>query len=293
MDERTRPSTPPPPYGSHQQTREEEEADRLEKYWETLRPDDWDNGFKSGINIFFETNGHFLDRLFGLEAEPAWRAELIVLAANVPGLMSRGFHWSLDNFDPSSSIRFHDGEPKWAGYCNTRVWKHVRIYHLREAGENPTWKATLKVYAKSKSTVINFDRRWITKDTICLVAATNWDRRLVYLVNRANPTYNFNFLFGDMPLEGWWGWPNPEAPSPEPPSPSPEPSSAALVPYNRDLPWLHRLFRFLFSHQWLMLMGGTRVSVKETGSSAMLTASGSVNVPKVSGEDDKTKSRLV
>lgn len=178
-------------------------------------------GFEPKIMQSMSIKRLFRDR----KTHPAWRADIIISARNVPRLMRRGFFWSpWNNFNlrqkivlDSKDIRKMIGRsiaPTW-GWTLEKEWKHRRHYHIKDDGPDLEWEGTLSVYATKPSTVINFDLGAITMDTTVWAAAFDWNRNIVYDTRRG-PQESYNLVYPGMPLKGWWPWPKaPETESKE------------------------------------------------------------------------------
>lgn len=45
------------------------------------------------------------------------------------------------------------------------------------------------------------------ENNMFVAGAKNERRRVVYFFDARDPESNFNVIYDDMPLEGWWPWP--------------------------------------------------------------------------------------
>ncbi|VUC29582.1 unnamed protein product [Clonostachys rosea] len=195
-------------------------AAEKEAYWEEMREKmrsrDWDDmkiydsehpSTKSSLILEFKPKTS-PKRFFTKATGPRWHAMMRIRAKNVPRLMRDGyFRWSSRNYcEGSSALRLDDNLwPERLG-CDDS-WRQTRTYALKDDGDDPEWHATLAVVSKDRSTVLNFDLDMITFDTIHTVKAYNWSGEQVYEANQSNPIDNFNLIYPNIVLGGWWGGP--------------------------------------------------------------------------------------
>lgn len=197
-------TTPPPAYNTLEPS--DDEVAKIERYWDYKRPKDWLTTGKSNLAFSFapKPSRTWNLRPFcrGHQVQPAWQASLWGWVDNIPCLMRQGFYWSLVNISKAEG-RIH---------LDTRVpslkpvWKHTRVYVLRDIGPNPQWSAELLVYGKKASTVIDFDLGWITMSTIQKVEGWNWNFSKIYHFQSGSGPC-FNTIYDRMPMGGWWPWP--------------------------------------------------------------------------------------
>ena len=197
-------TVPPPAYNTLKPS--DDEVAKIERYWEHKRPKDWRMTGKSNLVFSFAPKPSQTWNLRPFcrdhQVQPAWKASLWVWADNIPRLMRQGFYWSLVNISKAEG-RVH---------LDTRVpslkpmWKHTRVYVLRDISPNPQWSAELRVYGKKASTVIDFDLGWITMSTIQKVEGWNWNFCKVYHFESGSGPC-FNTIYDRMPMGGWWPWP--------------------------------------------------------------------------------------
>ncbi|CAH0043195.1 unnamed protein product [Clonostachys rhizophaga] len=145
---------------------------------------------------------------------------LQVNAKNIPGLMRHGFYCSLANFVPGRGSILLDRREllKERGLGRTHC-KHIRAY--KEKGNENTeieWRGILEVYAKSSSTLINFDLNWLTHDNMLFAKAWDWNSKQVYSYSQYRERRNVNVVYEGIPLKGWWPWPKASPPSQADPS---------------------------------------------------------------------------
>ncbi|CAG9981174.1 unnamed protein product [Clonostachys byssicola] len=150
-----------------------------------------------------------LKRLFSDERGSShWHAMMRIKAKNVPRLMRDGFfQLSPKNYcEGSSALRLDDAVwPKRLG-CDDS-WRQTRTYAFKDEGDDPEWHAILAVVSKERFTIVNFDLGMITPETINMVKAYNWKGEQVYEANPSRPRENFNLIYPNVVLGGWWGGP--------------------------------------------------------------------------------------
>ncbi|KAK2007369.1 hypothetical protein LZ32DRAFT_610387 [Colletotrichum eremochloae] len=141
-----------------------------------------------------------------------WEAKLQAKARDVPRLLREGFYWNTANVDwEAGYIQLDlstDDEPGAADY-----WSCSRTFFLSDLSDDPQWTAKLVVYAAKTSVLSRFTLSSINMDTMNW--ATAWrkvneqgnNEQWVYTWDRYDPEENFNAIYGDMPLKGWWPWP--------------------------------------------------------------------------------------
>ncbi|CAH0004503.1 unnamed protein product, partial [Clonostachys byssicola] len=147
------------------------EAAIVEDVWEAMIPRRWQElkwfnlEFTCAPEIFHE-NKSFIQRILrDRKAQQYWKAKLFVKAKNIPRLMRQGFHLSAADLIPGyGEMHFDDqGRAEEVGFDPS--WKHRRCYYFMDTAGDPEWKATLEVFAKSPSVVMNFRLEWTTPDT--------------------------------------------------------------------------------------------------------------------------------
>lgn len=132
-----------------------------------------------------------------------WIARMDIQFKDVCATMEQGLYWSRDNIDPTGSKVFHNSWGKSAEDGFTRG----RQFHLIDLAEDPQWKASLVVYAPKVKALSEFRIQNLSVDNIADMTAFTGDGRWIYEYNRGDPGQNFNAIYDDMPLGGWWPWP--------------------------------------------------------------------------------------
>ncbi|KAF9872230.1 aldehyde dehydrogenase (NAD+) [Colletotrichum karsti] len=131
-----------------------------------------------------------------------WEARLEVKAKDMPRLMREGFHWTTANCHRESTYVNNEIEagPREEG------WKCARYYFLSDLGKDPYWTAMLVVLARDIQTLAQFRIDTLRPDMVYTVIGSNAKSQWIYRFDTLDPSQNFNAIYDDMPLEGWWPW---------------------------------------------------------------------------------------
>ncbi|KAK3896606.1 hypothetical protein C8A05DRAFT_39847, partial [Staphylotrichum tortipilum] len=132
----------------------------------------------------------------GYRAAP-WAACLTVRCEHVARLMDEGFHWSADNLLPDEGSM-------------------SRSLHEAPGRKTPRWVARLEVISPFLDVLAAFPLLDLSPAHVC--SANAWDPRgkLVYNYNCRTPGRNYNCIYDDRPLRGWWPWPKKGTPTEAP-----------------------------------------------------------------------------
>ncbi|KAG6002019.1 hypothetical protein E4U21_003561 [Claviceps maximensis] len=137
-----------------------------------------------------------------------WNAVMTLHVKDVAHMMKHGIYMSSQNADLRGSLIDDLAEDS---YRRSLGWRFYRQYVLQDLHQlNPQWKATLHVFSRTFEELTVFRVEDVSFRNIRLAAAKVGDN-LVYSFDSVSPEYNFNALFDDLPMKGWWPWPNPEA----------------------------------------------------------------------------------
>lgn len=143
------------------------------------------------------------------EQAMSWKAILEVTADDLPRLMREGFHWTAANIHPEEGYVETDLVPDphktEEGYGD-----YSRKYFLADLAREPQWAAWLTIYASKLEVLSRFKVQDLTPDLVTSAEGLN-KGRLVYAYESLDPRENFNSIYDDMPMEGWWPWPKGEA----------------------------------------------------------------------------------
>lgn len=134
-----------------------------------------------------------------------WEVRLRVKTRDLARLMREGFQWTTENVCPDMTYI----EPDLQEEALTRVgWSCSRNYYLSDLGNNPYWAAKLIVCARNLDVLSRFKVSDLRQHMISQAFARNGeDGPFSYRYRPYNPHLNFNAIYGDFPLEGWWPWP--------------------------------------------------------------------------------------
>lgn len=154
---------------------------------------------------------HTLERLLrNRKKQPSWHALLLVSARNIPQMMQRSFHWSAANIVKGEDqlVQNHQILPDYYGGKGV-CWRYTRTYQLRNLPGEPKWKGVLRVSTMDLDYLYHFDLGQITKGTLITTKAYSCSRELVYYADKRSGRI-YNFIFNNMPLDGWWPAPKRE-----------------------------------------------------------------------------------
>ena len=146
----------------------------------------------------------------GWKAAP-WEAALVVKCPDVPRLMRDGFFWSADNIVPEEGfIRAAHPQSRALGYSHVRTWILTDKPESRNGHGTPKWVAYLEVAATAIQTLTGFRPQSLTRAHIWKANAWDVHGRAIYHYDSYAPAENYNCVYDDMPLRGWWPWPRRE-----------------------------------------------------------------------------------
>ncbi|KAK1982493.1 hypothetical protein LZ30DRAFT_590503 [Colletotrichum cereale] len=138
-----------------------------------------------------------------------WEAQLSVKTKDAPRMMREGFHWTAANFQRDATHVEIDPSAIAPELRLNLGWTVTRTYYLTDLADDPNWTAMLLVAARDESVVRRFRVADLSLDKICW--AFVWDPRnsnqRLYKYVRDDPSQNYNSIYEDMLLEGWWPWP--------------------------------------------------------------------------------------
>jgi hypothetical protein len=135
-----------------------------------------------------------------------WAAWFNVHCQDVPRLMRDGFFWSVDNVLPEEG----NMPSAWTAW-EAKGFRHTRRWILSDKPNNhggtPRWVGRLYVISPSMELLARFRVQNLSPNQICSANAWDSDSDLVYNYNCRVSGQNFNCIYDDEPLEGWWPWP--------------------------------------------------------------------------------------
>lgn len=197
----------PPPYPHGQLAINDAIAERIEGFMSTIRARparEWQLEM-----LMFPTEAFLSQNVFDNQG---WEARVSVNVTSLPSLMKSGFHVTERNvrrrrshfvLDPQDEDPFEDPP------C------HIRSYSLKSTG-GPGWKAKVIVMASTVHELSQFQMP-LGLSAENIGAAVGFDRsgKRVYNFSVVNSDENFNAIYDDMPLDGWWPWPQRAVHSPK------------------------------------------------------------------------------
>ncbi|KAI0147072.1 hypothetical protein GGR57DRAFT_516091 [Xylariaceae sp. FL1272] len=137
--------------------------------------------------------------------EQTWAVAMAVKCGDVPLLMREGFHWDASNVVREDGYISSTAKPLI--HVSGKQYLGSRYYFLKDMGESPRWVACIAVYALNWETIYRFDLSQLSLNTMhgAMAYAPHGDPIYNYL--HGKPTACFNAIYDDMPMEGWWPWP--------------------------------------------------------------------------------------
>ncbi|KAF5127248.1 hypothetical protein E5D57_008176 [Metarhizium anisopliae] len=176
-----------------------------------------DSEFKGGyVDIRMQKDVNFCPEKGDIEKihkDGPWVAAIIFRVKDLPAAMKQGLYCSQDNVDLSGCCFYDDLQSMppafqdWGLRLQDWGLTHARRFQLIDLAENPQWKATLFVVSRGIKPLCRFRIQTLSVNNILGTAAFTRDGKLAYMYNRAEPERNFNAIYDDMPLRGWWPWP--------------------------------------------------------------------------------------
>lgn len=199
----------PPPYNCLEVS--DGKATAAERAWDSRAPRSW-RGHKYHNLVFcctpkvYYEGDSLLRRMFRRgKAHPHWRAELLVVARNIPNLMRHGFHISRADLIPGAErVRMYYERSRTNTYSLDPSWEHGKTFFFKHAGPSPEWTARLEVFTQTYDLARSFELDWVTADTVIQAFAYHWDWTLVYNASPVRANTSFNIIFDRLPMGGWW-----------------------------------------------------------------------------------------
>ncbi|KAI0379402.1 hypothetical protein F5Y04DRAFT_282824 [Hypomontagnella monticulosa] len=142
-----------------------------------------------------------------------WMGLLHVKCDDMAQLMRDGFHWTTQNvqredgyYGTTSACTDHNPNDKeWLLHCGFYETRH---YFLRDLQHNPPrWVANFKFHAREREILTRIRLEYLTVERIFRAKAFGDACETIYEFRRYQPERNFNAIYDDMPLDGWWPWP--------------------------------------------------------------------------------------
>lgn len=142
------------------------------------------------------------------EREP-WAAVLEVKCRDVPRLMREGFFWSAENVLPEEGHISPESRHHWTalGCLYKRTWI---LADKSNDGQTPRWVGRLEVTSPLLEVLSGFRTQHLSRNNICAATAWNALEQSIYNYDHQFPSDNYNCIYDDKPLKGWWPWPRKE-----------------------------------------------------------------------------------
>lgn len=174
-------------------------AERIENFMSTTRPrpgGDWQLEM-----LMFATAAYLSENIFDNQG---WVARVCVNVRTLPNLMRSGFHVAEENvqrrkgyfvLDPQGQNPF-EGQPT-----------HSPRYSLKSTG-SPRWNAEVIVTASTVRELSQFQMpQSLSAENVGVAVGFDRSGQRIYGFSVVDPDENFNAVYDDMPLNGWWPWP--------------------------------------------------------------------------------------
>lgn len=148
-----------------------------------------------------------------IHKDGSWIAVIAFRVKDLPAAMKQGLYWSQDNVDLSGCCFYDDLQSMppqsqdWGLRLQDYGFTHARRFQLIDLAENPQWKGTLFVFSRGIKPLCRFRIQNISVGNILGATAFTRDEKMAYMYSRLEPERNFNAIYDDMPLGGWWPWP--------------------------------------------------------------------------------------
>lgn len=139
---------------------------------------------------------------------PQWLAVLVVKSRDVPRLMREGFFWSTENVVPEEGYMSSETRRDWAhsGLHYKRTW----MLADKSNDETPQWVARLEVNGRFPDVLPGFRVQNLSRANVFAARAWNGPKHTYAWDSRFPVRYNYNCIYDDRPLQGWWPWPREE-----------------------------------------------------------------------------------
>jgi hypothetical protein len=133
-----------------------------------------------------------------------WVAFLEVECKDVPRLMREGFFWSAENVLPAGGYMSKPG-PDFTvlGFRHQRTW----VIAEKPDDGTPQWRGTVEVMSPLLETLINFRIQDLSAKNVFIAHAWNGAGCQTYNYHDEDPIHNYNCIYDNKPLKGWWPWP--------------------------------------------------------------------------------------
>ncbi|KAI0150265.1 hypothetical protein GGR57DRAFT_504604 [Xylariaceae sp. FL1272] len=142
-----------------------------------------------------------------------WYGGMLVKCKDISCLMREGFHWDISNIVREESYIQNTPEYDWAGESGSLKTKN---YFLRDKNTPSRWVAILNIRAVSIDVLQRFRPSLLSRANILQTLGSDQSGNHVYYYSAGNPHHrlydcNFNTIYDDRALQGWWPWPREDA----------------------------------------------------------------------------------
>lgn len=138
----------------------------------------------------------------------SWRGGLYVDTKDVLRLMRQGFYWTMSNVVLEEGFVGPNEIDPFLGKDEGTFCRH---YFLTDLSEEPQWTAWLILSPRESEAdlfaLLKVKLESLSPDLITEVFANNPHGGLIYYYAFNEPEANFNCVYGNMPMDGWWPWP--------------------------------------------------------------------------------------
>lgn len=134
-----------------------------------------------------------------------WLAVLRIECKDVPRLMREGFFWSAANVLPEEGYISDDVRP----LCAKLGCRHKRTWTIadRPNDEASQWSGRIELSSPLLETVAQFRIADLSRASVFVAYGWNKAGYSTYRYDHRYPDHNYNCIYDDEPLEGWWPWP--------------------------------------------------------------------------------------
>lgn len=137
-----------------------------------------------------------------------WYAQMSIQCHDVPRLMREGLHWTSANLiQEEGYVTDYDYKDKPLYRSNKTKFINTRVLFLADRQAPARWTSYLHVHATSLDIIRNFRLSDLCMNMVQSVTADTASSQRIYQFQACNQQENFNAIYDDMPMEGWWPWP--------------------------------------------------------------------------------------
>ena len=190
------------------------EAATHDAFWEDKCPKNWQTRPK---NLLFYIHEDRPTLASGKPGGIEWLGRIDIHSRNLPHLMRHGLFWGQDSIRKEQGYFVCNDTAKLPVAQRTSGWKYMRKYVLKSQSSGPDgkpeWVGEFYMFSKELSVLAGIKlETWLppAKYLVQWANAWNWEDDVVYHYRKNAPEENFNAIYDDMPMQGWWPWPRPQ-----------------------------------------------------------------------------------